>query len=546
VSVFELVTAGTITANDPGFPEQAPTTPDQFGPSTDPSRFTIWIPTEHVTVNMGNPVYQAQQANPQEPATENTEAPREVDAGFVAQTDNHIHFHTFGQVSTVTVPNIAPDPDPSVGEFFTGDWKDDGPVTKPLAAARAVLRLGKPLQVVTADGNYGSAKANAIQAPVEIGSAYPTPFQSWNGYAMITEGGSYQESWGNNVMVAGYGDLRLAGNRTVLVGSPGDVHIFADGNTIPDAVANDSDPTSIIGTGQWLDQGRGWFAIEMILTAVTGFFGLWVAAEATYHPEFGRSPQKAQSGWKPVPGLAGTLAFIGGFAGPTITLALMVKTLASPRDPNKSHGNVSLYAASNFTAYGKVTATLHSELSASVTSLVSASLTSVVTTSVSSSAITSVSGTMTTVGGLVSVGMSSQFGSARVHAKTTTEVSSYGNIFVTGNENVQVNSNRGATYVHGKTGFYIGCGAGTEMPIKIGGSQNDPDSGYGIIGHPDQGLKIGKLIQANIFSSPALNAQQSITIQDSQILIQHNQASITLTNSTIKVGGGGESRVLIG
>ncbi len=307
MSAFELQTGDTINAYDAGLQPETEGDLDTFDASTSgPNRITVWVPTEHVTVNVGAAVFGSSGT------TEKSGAP-EVDAGVVVQTDNHVHFHTFGQASTVTVPGIALNPNKSLGsqfmQTFVTNWADDQPVTMPLAAERGVLRLGSPLHVVTADGNYGSQQLNHINTPTEIGSAYPPPFQSWPGYGMITEGGSYQESWGNNLIATGYGDLRLAGFRTLILGSPGDVEVVADGNTISDVIGSTDDGTSISATGKWATEKKGWIVVETVNTILAT---IWVSRRrsrpsTTWHtlappprtrPDGSRSAPPTSSGWR--------------------------------------------------------------------------------------------------------------------------------------------------------------------------------------------------------------------------------------------------------
>ncbi len=96
MSVFELQTDDSISAFDGGFsPEPLSVNPD---PDTfdqnGPNRFTVWIPSEHVVLNMGNVVRSASGLELVPGKVVNTEdetAQVEIDAGFVAQTDQHIH-----------------------------------------------------------------------------------------------------------------------------------------------------------------------------------------------------------------------------------------------------------------------------------------------------------------------------------------------------------------------------------------------------------------------------------------------------------------------
>jgi hypothetical protein len=561
VSTFELQTSTGINAWDAGFNTETSGDLDKFDAADHAAnRATVWIPTEHVTVNVGAAIWGSSGQTENAPSST---SPPEVDAGIVAQTDGHIHFHTFGQAGTITVPNIEANPDPGLSDEIKAvvtevAWLDPNPVQKNIAQARAVLRLGTPLKVVTAAGSYGANDANALQTPTGIGSGWPQPFDTWNGYAMITEGGSYQESWGNNVIVAGYGDFRAVGNRMVLIGSPGDVEIVADKTTVADLVSNDGDDSAqsnFVGTGKWARQKTGWIVFETINTIQSAAWGIVAAAETIYHAIYHRSPTPASCGWDAMSGMD-WFTNLAGFASPLISIGVMAKGLNSTfsRDPNNDHGNISLYAAAGFSAYGQTTATLHAEISASVTSFLSTSVTANFSNAVSSDLLMAVSGTMTTVGGMMSVGVSSQFGTATVSAKKSVTVSSYGQVFVACKDELQLNSTDSMVYVHGRYGFYVGCGAGGPTPAPTGGTTYGNAQGWGIVGSnsgADQGgggkLQIGRMTQGNVFRSPVPDAQVLITIQNSKMLLQHTEATIRMEHSDIYIGEKtGVGRVHIG
>jgi hypothetical protein len=343
----------------------------------------------------------------------------------------------------------------------------------------------------------------------------------------------------------------------VLIGSPGDVEIVADKTTVADLVTNDGDDTAqsnFVGTGKWARQKTGWIVFETINTIQSAAWGIVAAAETIYHAIYHRTPTEGKCGWDKMSGKDWATG-LAGFVSPLISLGVMAKGLHSTfsRDPNNDHGNISLYAAAGFSAYGQTTATLHAEVSASVTSFLSASLTSNVTTSVSSDLLMAISGTMTTLGGMASVGVSSQFGSATMSGKSSATVSSYGKVFVTGHGPVQVNSVNDSAYLHGQAGFYVGCGAGTGTPVSTAGLQFGvlymTGPGYGILGDPNKGLIIGRMKEAYVFGAPnpdnTPELTQQIKISDDGITIKHKATDITIANNEVTIGKNGK-RVNIG
>ncbi len=173
--------------------------------------------------------------------------------------------------------------------------------------------------------------------------------------------------------------------------------------------------------------------------------------------------------------------------------------------------------------------------------MLSTSLTSNVSTAVSSDLLMAISGTITTVGGMSSVGISSQFGSASVSGMSSVTISSHGQVTAAAKQEVQVNSTDSNVYVHGRTGFYLGCGAGPATPTGTGTTYPN-EVGFGMVGSnsgADGGggrLQIGRMTQANVFRSPVPDSQVLITIQASKMLLQHNKATITLQSDDILIG----------
>jgi hypothetical protein len=544
MSIFELVTGDSITANDPGFPEHAATAPDQFGPSTDPSRFTIWIPTEHVTVNMGNPVFTGTGS------TENTAGVVQVDPGFVAQTDHHIHLHTFGQAKAT-----------------------------PAAAGRTLLRLGTPVQVVKAGSTYAStgigSHTDSSGAPLpllgtsgnlestDIGSRYPGPYNAWYGYALITEGGAYQESQENHLIVSGKADLRLGADRTVLVGSPGQVQITADtGNDLPGIIGNLGPDSVIDGPGKWVGHHPADFAIDAAANLLGAGLALFAVCDLAFNYRFARSPYaKSKTDKAPAQakvGWAGTN--FGDWAGAALQLiGAGGSVYAAYRDlnPSTKPGDVSIYASDSFGANGAVSVSIHGGVMTSVTGGALNLISADAIMSISSLLISSLAGTVTAVSGLYSVAVTSQWGSAKMNGRQSAEVSSAGTVYVAAKEQVQVNATDGDLYVHGRTGFYLGCGGG-EAPPDAGPYSDSvyaDGRGYGMMATPDNKgtpgqLLIGRLAKANDFKQRAPDTADAdqifIKMSDSQMVLKHKSATLTFQNNQISVGNGRESKILIG
>jgi hypothetical protein len=570
MSVFELQTGETISAFDGDFQPETPSAVqplDGFDTESGPNRFTIWIPSETVAVNMGNAVL-GTDFGLENPAG----TPPLIDRGFVVQTDNHIHFHAFGfptqtlSSGTATPTTGGPDAEPS---FVNPEIE---------ATERTVLRLGTPPSVVRADSaasSYGSKKMNALSTPTLIGSAYAPPYNDWDGYAMITEGGSYQESWGNNLIVSGNADVRIGGQRSVIVGSPGDVHIFAYGDHVESVVSNESVDTDLQGMGHYATETVPWQILDVTMDAAAlaeGAVGLYMSLA---HAQYARPSAIGEPGWKAFghgttgENISDAMSFVGTLVSPAfgiVTAYMDLKKLISPSTTPGS--NVTLFANASVSLYGKVGATMHADLSSSVSGAVAASLSSGVSTTVSSLIAASVSGLTASMSGLLSVGMSSSNGSATVTGKDSAQLSSWGQIFVTGNQDVQVNSVESSVYVHGNKGFYVGCGAPVGKPVTTsfpfmgattgmdysnnpqapadppaGTSQRVPFPGYGIVGDPTKGIQIGKVQYAHVFTGPTPDATNQIQITDDQIAITHKAVSLTLDDTGAKVSG---KRILLG
>ncbi len=357
MSVFELQTGDSISAFDAGFQQETlgpNANADDFDASG-PNRFSIWIPSEHVTVNMGNAVHSAGRdlviprlpGEPQPPPSplnhELASTPIEVDAGFVVQTDNHVHFHTFGfpTQNGQTEPQV-----PNLGQ---------SPVIN--ADRRTVLRLGTPTSVVTAGSgakSYASQSVNALKTPTVIGTTVQEPYNEWNGYAMVTEGGAYQESWGNNVIVSGDADVRICGQRSVLIGSPSDVHIMASGpDILAKIVGNTSNDDDFQGSGYWVDEQSPLKKLDAALAVVSLAVTAYTTFDSFYHMQCSRPVTEGAPGWKGY--LAGS-AFdkfndaagtLGSLIGPVVAIISATTALEALSPSEGPQSSVTLYASKN-------------------------------------------------------------------------------------------------------------------------------------------------------------------------------------------------------
>jgi hypothetical protein len=94
-------------------------------------------------------------------------------------------------------------------------------------------------------------------------------------------------------------------------------------------------------------------------------------------------------------------------------------------------------------------------------------------------------------------------------------------------------------YVHGHTGFYLGCGSPKGVAgvsgVTYGGAYHD-GPGFGITGDPDAGIYIGRLFQANHFTSPEPDNTASIQISGTQVVMKHLDADITIASHEVSVG----------
>lgn len=551
MSTFEFSADGTISAFDAGFD---PETFTDGGPQPEvadpkgPNRFTILVPTEHVTVNMGEAVFPAT-------GTADGMGPGEalVDPGFVVQTDRHVHFHAFGYSAS------------------DDKWAED---------QRTFIRLGTPSSVVTAVASSSGAPTslngsvtdalipldvNSLQTPSKLWSAYAEPFNAWDGYAMITQGSSYQESVGNNIIASGKADVRIAGQRSVIIGSPGDVHIVAHGSAITDVASNldpNVYPTSLPANqqqGVWLSENNFCTTLGVVTASVTAAVGVFQIGWILWGMKYSRPARPGAPGWQYfLEGAGGgflakagdMVGFLGAWAGPVSAgIGLGMAIAAVNKKPSDPPGqNVTLFAEGSFSAFGKSTASVTGGISASVHGEVVASLTGNVAASVSA-LVVSISGlataSMTSMG---SVSMGSTLGSATVSALQSVQLSSWGKVFVAGNEDVQITSMDKNVYIHGNTGFYIGAGSGTKKPrgFMDAGSEYAPAPGFGIIGLTDR-LILGKMKTANVWSKEPDPANPSTLPTGPQpdaqteVLIRENMISLTAGNNLLIVDAGGLS-----
>ncbi len=522
MSTFELVAGGNINAFDQGFnPETSgdldKPDPAGTGQGTGPDRVTLWVPTENVMLSAGAAIWGSSGTTENAPSTTN---PPEVDAGFVAQTNHHIHFHTFGDV-----PNKTP----------------GGP-------SRTIVRLGTPVTAVKAGTSYGLVNKNAVQDDTDIGTVWPGAYTSWDGYVMLTEGGAYQESNGPCALVSGTADLRLAGKSNVLLGSPGDVHIAADSaGSIADFARNDGSDSDFTSGSRWRTFQLTEHIFDISITALKTVLGVTAAIIAIVNIQDGRSPTEGKPGWDPATlnpfdttnNSAGDILVVGATLAAALAggAAIAVDVMSE-----NDQGCVSLYGSHSTTAYGALFASVHSGLitsvSADLATLISGSI-----ASISSLAVTSVQGSITTLGGLFSAGLSSPLGSAKVNGKSRAELSSPNKVYVTGKQGVQVNSTDSQVYVHGRLGFYVGCGGGPPVPLPPGGATYANEVGFGVVatnslGAPGGGgwLRIGRMNQGNNFWSPVPDSTLLMTMQNSELLIQHRTSTISMRNDEIYIG----------
>jgi hypothetical protein len=530
MSVFELETGDSINAYGAGFQPVPATNPDAFdSTATGPDRFTIWIPSEQVAVNLGNPVHGATAGGPttSTPAAENTSAVIQIDRGFVAQTDNHIHFHTFG---IPTNNGVAPTP-------------TNGTVSTLQSQERTVVRLGTPTTVPAAGTALGTKNVNSIGSPTAIGSVYPTPYNMWPGYVVLTEGGSYQESSGTSALISGTADVRLAGNTQALLGSPGAVQIAADSSCaiLDFAQNNNSSDLTLANDPQWLPDSwstkrKTWKLVDTGFGFVTVWIALGLAAEAFVHIKHGRSPLPGVPGWAP----ASFTDQVFPFIAPALTAGFAIYNLKQ----SSPAGNVEVYASSSFSAAAVETATIHGELMASMTALGVAQVSGTIATSISSALITSISGgLLAQVTGTMSAKMISQLGPVKVAGLTSAELSSNGPVWVTGKGPVQVNSTGGLLYLHGANGFYLGAGAGPAVDLGPGGETHPPVPGYGIQGTSTK-LVVGPMLTAGVFAAPTpdpTNPSLQLgpatgTFGTALNSVAISAAGVTITGTLIQVG----------
>src|SRR5688572_5013391 len=143
-------------------PEPAPLTKG-------PNRLTIRVPSHGTKLSLG-------EGDTTDTALWNKRTGVGTEAGIVAQTDLHAHIHTFG-------------------------------AGKP--EAKTIVRLGLPSSSVPAAAEYQPG------ADTGMGVLSGDAFAAWSGYAMVTQGASYQEARQNHVISSAEGEVRLVGETSI-------------------------------------------------------------------------------------------------------------------------------------------------------------------------------------------------------------------------------------------------------------------------------------------------------------------------------------------
>jgi hypothetical protein len=533
MSVFEVEVAGTITARDKDFQTETPPpggSADDF--DSGPNRFTIWIPSEHVTVNMGQAVFGTAAGAP---TTENSPtSPPLVDAGFVVRTDRHAHLHTMGSAD---------------------DQNDKRP---------SLVRLGVPPQAV-------KAHSNAPDSPTSIGTLFEQPHDVWDGYAMLTRGGAVHESRHNHLVVSDEGDLRLVGKRSVSVGTNGDVLIAVqDGVELDEFCKNtgsNQDDPSAAGPGKMHRDVSN--AIGMATALAAAAYGSFMNQRDALFG-YNRAPMIGKTGWKATS--AGD--WLGFGIGETVNVIQPLwATVIGPMldTPGK---RLDLFTTGSLSAVGEMTLGLQGLLMASLSSPLVTTVSGGAVASFSSSFKTAISGTLTSITGTATMAVEAQTAGLTLRSHKDAQLTSrIGKMFVTSQDDAQVNSIEGQLFLHGKKGFSLLCGGGeanrSDPPPphpQHSSSLPGPDdevaapprpqkpysqfapveygigSGFGIVATvgDSASLIIGTMDQANQFASPTPNFQKAMIVMTEQAVVIRqatDATSLHLRDSEITLRG---------
>ena len=388
-------------------PEVAPVT---FGPN----RYTIRVPSLATKLSLG-------QGDATDAVRFNKRAGVGTESGIVAQTDTHAHVHTFGTA---------------------------------LPEAKTIIRLGIPTTSVPCEGPEYEPDAET-----GIGALIPDAFTVWNGYSMVTQGASYQESRNNHLVVSAEGEVRVVAKTFVNVATSGDVLILADAEGQPEElVQNQGDAADPIAFGMndvTFRQGDlkelGMRTASFVEACVE--FLQMVREMATL--QF--NPMPGMNEWLP-PDFLDVLSAVASAADVLVEAKEVVECLSEPSEPG---GNVGIHASKNFTAGAEEKVTVMSGGKGSFNAAQSVALNGGISAAVHGNVSASMGGMFTEISGLVSTSVEALFRGVTIKGGAGVNVLSVeAPICVTSGPSVQINAVEGCAWMAGGLEAFVGAGEG--------------------------------------------------------------------------------------
>jgi hypothetical protein len=391
-------------------PEVAPLT---FGPN----RFTVRVPSHATKLNLG-------EGDKTDAIRFNKRLGVGTESGIVAQTDQHTHLHTFGTE---------------------------------LPEAKTLVRLGIPPTSVPSTGPTYTPNAET-----GIGCLLPDSYSKWNGYSMVTQGASYQESRNDYVVVSAEGEARVIASKLISLASSGDVIIGADTAVTPQYIAaNQHDPADPVDVGnadlEYRQAKQGRLAVKSLELVNT-----YVSAIQSFISGIEHKPLPAMTGWAPL-GFPEKVAEAAEVAECIAATAALVAGIAMPSSPG---GRVGLYGSSSANVSAEGTVAINAGTIGSMAAGVMTYIVGGLFASVTGLLSASLTGVFAKVAGTYAATLQSLFGDAEVRSPVGVSVySQLGPVKVTGNTVVQLNSVAGSASVHGMLETFIGAGPGPGMGL---------------------------------------------------------------------------------
>lgn len=461
-----------------------------------PNRFTVRVPSYATKLNLG-------EGDKTDAIRFNKRLGVGTESGIVAQTDQHTHLHTFGTE---------------------------------LPEAKTLVRLGIPPTSVPSTGPTYTPNAET-----GIGSLLPESYSKWNGYSMVTQGASYQESRNNHVIVSAEGEVRVVASTLISLATSGDVIIGADTSSTPQVLAgNQNDPASPTDFGNpdllFREGKTARIAVKSVELANT-----WLSAVAAHRAGIEHKPLPGVTGWAPL----GFPEYVAEAFEATECVAASGALIAGLTVPSSPGGRVGLYASSNVSAAAENMVTINAGTIASMAAGVMTYIIGGLFANITGLFSASMNGVFAKVAGTYSATLQSLFGDAEVRSPVGVSVySHFGPVKVTGNTTVQLNSVMGGAYVHGALATFVGAGPGPGMGLLALPAAMQ----LGVFAAPGNFIAPMPILTKGMTFLPAaivasmspteLNLTPASAVLMAPVISAIGSGSVTITSPTITLTGG--------